>query len=97
MLVALPVCLKIAVISQINIFERIIKKSAGVVSLNHLSLLELDIYVRHLASNLNFFFEDYVSKGKAMLFESIFINHSLACPATTAGSFCFCLDFKRVK
>ncbi|KAL4508088.1 hypothetical protein ABPG72_021461 [Tetrahymena utriculariae] len=65
----------------------------GKSDLRFLSLDKVDIYIRQLNENLSFFFEDYIEKGQAIIFETIYISHKLQCDAKDYK--CFCYEFKR--
>ncbi|KAL4508087.1 hypothetical protein ABPG72_021460 [Tetrahymena utriculariae] len=93
MIVCTPLCYKLCLFKQKKIFKSIFNDCIGKTNLNHIPLLHLDIYVRQLKKNLNFFYEDYIEKGQALIFENIFINHSLECEINSYK--CFCFEFKR--
>ncbi|KAL4464743.1 hypothetical protein ABPG74_011304 [Tetrahymena malaccensis] len=93
MIVCAPLCYKLCLFKQQKIFKSIFNDCIGKTNLNHIPLLHLDIYVRQLKKNLNFFYEDYIEKGQALIFENIFINHTLECEINSYK--CFCFEFKR--
>ncbi|EAR95470.2 Sec1 family protein (macronuclear) [Tetrahymena thermophila SB210] len=93
MIVCSPLCYKLCMFKQQKIFSNIFYECIGKTNLNHIPLLHLDIYVRQLKKNLNFFYEDYIEKGQALIFENIYINHTLECEINSYK--CFCFEFKR--
>jgi len=46
-----------------GIHLKIYNKSLGKVDLSFLSIYELDLFLRDLAANTSFFFEDYIERG----------------------------------
>ncbi|KAL4464742.1 hypothetical protein ABPG74_011303 [Tetrahymena malaccensis] len=73
--------------------QNLTSQCIGKSDLRFLSLNKVDIYIRQLNENLSFFFEDYIEKGQAIIFETIYISHKLQCDAKDYK--CFCFEFKR--
>jgi hypothetical protein len=63
MLAAVPLCFQGISTMQRNVINEIFLQSVGKTSLNHLTIVELDIYIKHIVENTDFFYEDYITKG----------------------------------
>ncbi|KAL4464432.1 hypothetical protein ABPG72_021766 [Tetrahymena utriculariae] len=74
---------------QKNTFKNCIARQ----DLTGLAPYQLDIYIRLLNKNLNFFYEDYIRDGQGFIFENLYVNHQINCQ--TDDYRCFCHDFQR--
>ena len=52
-----------ASVLQKNKLNTLVRESLGKSNLNHLSKIELDVFLRQITKNLEFYYEDYFSKG----------------------------------
>lgn len=62
-LVCLPVSVKAGSVIQVWLQEAVFIMCLGKPNLNFLTPSELDIFMRLLNTNLNFFYEDYIDRG----------------------------------
>ena len=63
LLAVIPLCFRGIKTTQRNAINKIFLSSVGKASLNHLNIVELDIYIKHIVENSDFFYEDYIIKG----------------------------------
>jgi len=62
LLAVIPLCFRGIKTTQRNAINKIFLSSVGKASLNH-NIVELDIYIKHIVENTDFFYEGYIIKG----------------------------------
>lgn len=75
--------------------KKLFSKCFGKKDLKHLPPDQFDAYIRMICGDLTFFYEDYIEAQIGVTFETIYIEHLIACRDTDFS--CFCNYFKRVQ
>jgi len=75
MLISIPASVQLGYTIYTNLQESIFSSCLGKANLNYLPPNELDIFIRLLNKNLNFFYEDYIDRGQGIIFENLYVNH----------------------
>ncbi|EAR99266.2 transmembrane protein, putative (macronuclear) [Tetrahymena thermophila SB210] len=93
MLLSIPLSFHLGRVIYNFLQKNTFKNCMGRQDLTDLAPYQLDIYIRLLNKNLNFFYEDYIRDGQGFIFENLYVNHQINCQ--TDDYRCFCHDFQR--
>ncbi|KAL4438781.1 hypothetical protein ABPG74_013454 [Tetrahymena malaccensis] len=93
MLLSIPLSFHLGKVIYNFLQKNTFKNCMGRQDLTDLAPYQLDIYIRLLNKNLNFFYEDYIRDGQGFIFENLYVNHQINCQ--TDDYRCFCHDFQR--